>query len=615
MSDIVTDEKGKSLFLLGNEAIVRGALEAGVDLATAYPGTPSSEIGNTFADICGGLNIYFEYSTNEKVATEVAIATSASGLRAMTIMKSVGLNVAADPLMTAAYTGVKGGFILVTADDPSCHSSQNEQDNRYYAQLAGIPMFEPSSPEEAREMTKRAFEISEELELPVLLRTTTRISHMRGPVTTGPLGERRRSGRFGKDLNRFITMPQVARERHGVLIRQMEKAEAISEKVEYNRELDLGGTEVGIVTSGASFNYAIDIIKEFGIKGKILKLGMTHPVPREMCSDFMKSVEKVVVLEELEPFLETHLRSIGYENNLDVDIFGKLTGHFSRLNEYSPDTVKRGLGQVMGLEFLDRALQSRAIPIPDRPPTLCPGCGHRHAYYAVKKALKDRFDEAIFSTDIGCYTLGVQPPLKAADFLLCMGSSVDAAGGFSKATDQYILAFIGDSTFFHCGIHGLINAVYNKHRFVCTILDNRTTAMTGHQPNPGMGVDGEGNPSPEISIEELVKACGVDFIRIVDPNDLSETVKAYEEALAHESVAVIIAERPCALMDVKAKGTFRIDQEDCTKCRKCIDDLGCPAILSDSDENVIINEDHCLGCGFCVLVCPFDSIKPSEGST
>jgi indolepyruvate ferredoxin oxidoreductase alpha subunit len=289
------------------------------------------------------------------------------------------------------------------------------------------------------------------------------------------------------------------------------------------------------------------------------------------------------------------------------------------LHEYTPDTVKRGYGQILDIEYSDNSLKPRPIPIPDRPPVLCPGCPHRHAYYSVKKALKGKFDDAIFATDIGCYTLGIQPPLNAADFLLCMGSSVDASSGFSQATDQTIMAFIGDSTFFHCGIHGIINAVYNGHRFVCTIMDNRTTAMTGHQPNPGMGMDGMGNPSPEVSIEKLVKACGVEFVRKVDPNVLPTTTQAYEEALAHKGVAVIIAVRPCALLEVrerKRQGSFRtywIDQEKCKKCSKCMTDLGCPAIFKDDEGNVTINKDHCLGCGYCVQVCPFDAI--SEVST
>ena len=621
MHEILTDEPGKRLFLLGNEAIVRGALEAGLDLAAAYPGTPSSEIGDTFERIGKEAGVYFEYSTNEKVATEVVVAASACGLRTMTFMKLVGLNVASDAFMTVAYTGVRGGFILVTADDPSCHSSQNEQDNRYYALFANIPMFEPSSPEEAKEMTRVAFDLSEEVELPVLLRTTTRISHMRGPVTLGSFREQRKRGYFDKDPERFITMPVHARKRHAILLQQMEKARAFSEKTVFNRVIELGGDEIGVITSGAGANYVIDLMREMGIKCKILKLGMTNPIPEEMCLSFIRSVGKVVVVEELEPILEQQLRSLAQRTGSDIEILGKNTDHFSRLYEYSPDTLKQGMGKVLGVKIEDKKLTPRQIPLPNRPPTLCPGCPHRHTYYAVKKALGNRFKDAIFATDIGCYTLGIQPPLQTADFLLCMGSSVGSAAGFSKATDQPVLAFLGDSTFFHSGIHGLINAVYNKHRFVYTILDNRTTAMTGFQPNPGMGRTALGDPTNEVSIEDIVSGCGVEFIRVVDPNDLESTTKAYEEALEYEGVSVIITKRPCALLEIRERKregqlqTYRIDKETCTNCKTCINTLGCPAIFIDMNGEIAINEAVCTGCGFCTQVCPFDAIMPSEDSS
>lgn len=619
MHEILSNEIGKKLFLLGNEAIVRGALEAGIDVAAAYPGTPSSEIGDTFFALGRDSGAYFEYSTNEKVATEVAAAASACGLRSMTFMKHVGLNVAADAFMTMAYQGVRGGFVLVSADDPSCHSSQNEQDNRYYSLLANVPMLEPSSPQEAKEMTRVAFDLSEKVELPFILRTTTRINHMRGPVTIGKLGDQRKKGHFEKDPGRFVTIPVHARKRHAILLRQMEKLAEISETIEFNNEIDLGGSEVGVISSGVAFNYALDVMKGAGIKGKILKLGLTHPLPKRKCLEFMKSVDKVVIVEELEPWLEEQLRSLAQLEDLEVEIFGKDTGNFSRLFEYTPDTVKDALAQILEINFPDNKLVPRDIPLPNRPPTLCPGCPHRHTYYAVKKALKDKFKETIFSSDIGCYSLGIQKPYEMADYILCMGSSVDAAGGFSKATDQPVMAFIGDSTFFHSGIHGLINAVYNKHKFVLTIMDNRTTAMTGHQPNPGMGISSLGEHIEEISIRSIVNSCGVDFIRIVDPNDLERTVKAYEDALNYDGVAVIITKRPCILLEVrglKQAGrfqTFHIDEDTCKKCKICTEKFGCPAIFKDPKGTIMINEAVCLGCGFCVEVCPFDAIRPSGG--
>jgi indolepyruvate ferredoxin oxidoreductase alpha subunit len=535
-------------------------------------------------------------------------------------MKHVGLNVAADAFMTTAYTGVKGGLVVVTADDPSCHSSQNEQDNRLYGRLAGIPVFEPSSPNEAKEMARMAFDISEELELPIMLRTTTRTSHMRGPVTLGPMREKRGKGHFVKEPTRWITIPVHARKRHALLLRQMEKAEQISENIEFNKTIDLGGREIGVISSGAAFNYSIDFMKEQKVNGKILKLGMTNPIPRKKCLDFMKSVDKVLISEELEPLLEEKLKALAYDEGLEIRIYGKQTGHFSRLYEYTPDTVKEGMSKLLNIKVEDRKLEPVEIYLPPRPPDLCPGCPHRHVYYAAKKALGKEFDETIFATDIGCYSLVIQPPLRMADFLLCMGSSVDSSGGFSQATDQHVFAHIGDSTFFHSGIHGLINAVYNRHKFVLTVLDNRTTAMTGHQPNPGTGKSGMGEESPIISIEAIVKGCGVDFVRTVDPNNLKKTIEVYKEAVEHDGISTILAVRPCALLAVrekKANGTYRpyqIDQDKCTKCRICTDKFACPAIFVDLEGSVTINKTFCAGCGMCHQVCPVGATGPVEVS-
>lgn len=621
MNELLSKDAGKKLFLLGNEAIVRGALEAGLDVAATYPGTPSSEIGDTFYEISKEAGMYFEFSTNEKVATEVAAAASACGLRAMTFMKHVGLNVAADAFMTIAYTGARGGFILVSADDPGCHSSQNEQDNRYFSQLGCVPMLEPSSPEECKEMTRLGFELSEKLELPILLRTTTRVNHMRGLVTTRELKKGKGKGHFDKDPGRFVTVPATARKRHVILLKQMEKAAEVSETSELNFEIDMGGSDVGFLTSGAAFNYIYDVVSQEKIKCRILKLGMTNPLPEKKCSEFIKKLKKLVVVEELEPILENKLTALAKDVNPKLEIFGKRSGHFSRLFEYTPDTVRESLSKIPGIKVKLAAPAKLTIQLPNRPPTLCPGCPHRSTYYAVKKALKQRFEDAIFSTDIGCYTLSIQPPLKTADYLLCMGSSVDAAGGFSKSTDQPILAFLGDSTFFHAGIHGLINAVYNRHKFVYTIHDNRTTAMTGHQPNPGMGIDGRGDPAPEVSIEEIVKACGVKFLRTVDPSQIRETAKAYEEALAHDGVAVIVSRRACVLLeadDRKKKGlflTYHVLPEKCKKCHTCIKTFGCPALSINPDSSMRIEDGLCNGCGVCAQVCPFKAIeeKKAEG--
>ncbi len=618
MKELLTDEVGKKLFLLGNEAIVRGSLEAGIDFAATYPGTPSSEIGNTFHKICKEANVYFEFSTNEKVAMEVAAAASASNLRALNFQKHVGLNVAADAFMTVAYQGVRGGFVMVTADDPGCHSSQNEQDNRYYARIANIPMLEPANAEEAKEMTRIGFDLSEEVELPVLLRTTTRLNHVRGIVFTKEKRPQKGKGHFEKDPAKFVTVPAHARIGHKNLLDRMANAKKISESSQFNEIIDLGGSEYGIIASGVGFNYAIDIMKEAGIKGKILKLGMTWPLPTDKIIKFMNSVDKLIMVEEGEPLMENEILALAKDSKPGIKVFGKRSGHFSVMGEYGPDVMKKAFSEITGQDLLPKNVPEVKIELPVRPPSLCPGCPHRSTYFAVKKALKQNFKDAIFSTDIGCYTLGIQDPLNVADFLLCMGSSVDAAGGFSKATDQPVLAFLGDSTFFHSGIHGLVNAVYNRHNFVYTILDNRTTAMTGHQPNPGMGMDGRGNPSPDILIEDIVRGCGVDFIRIVDTSEMKEMQKAYEDALAHDGVAVIIAKRACVLLEARDRkkvndfNTWQINQEECTKCQVCLKKWGCPAIYLADDGSVHINEGMCNGCGMCAVVCPFDAIHENK---
>lgn len=615
---ILLSKEPKRMFLLGNEAIVRGALEAGLDFAATYPGTPSSEIGNTLFEIGKAANVYFEFSTNEKVAMEVAAAASACNLRAMTFMKHVGLNVAADAFMTISYTGVRGGFLIVSADDPGCHSSQNEQDNRYYARIAKVPMLEPANAQEAKDMTLAAFGMSEQVGAPFMLRTTTRLNHVRGAVQAGELGKQRGRGHFDKDPKKFVTIPAHARIDHVLLLERMAKAQDIAEKSEFNKIVDMGGDEYGVIASGVAYNYVVDVMAAAGIKGRILKLGMTWPLPEKLISEFIKAHSKLVIAEEGEPLLEQAVLALAKDLNPKALVLGKLSGHFSVMGEYDPDVMKAAFSKIIGKDLMPKHIHKPRIELPPRPPMLCPGCPHRSTYYAAKKALKLNFKNAIFSSDIGCYTLGIQDPLNTADFLLCMGSSVDAAGGFSKATDQPVLAYLGDSTFFHSGIHGVVNAVYNRHKFVYTILDNRTTAMTGHQPNPGMGVDGRGEPAPMISIEDIVKGCGVDFVRTVDPSDLKGMQKAYEDALAHDKLAVIVAKRECVLLEVRTRKkandffTWQINQDECRKCLACIRTWGCPAIYLAADGTVHINEGICNGCGNCAKVCPFKAIHENR---
>ena len=561
MHPLLSAKEGERRLLLGNEAIVRGALEAGVRVGAAYPGTPSSEIGNHLFTLSRELpGLYFEFSINEKVAMEVAAAAAAAGLRSLTCMKHVGLNVAADPFLTLAYVGVKAGMVVVTADDPSCHSSQNEQDNRYYARLSGVPMLEPATPEEARAMTLYAFELSERLELPVLLRTTTRVSHARSVVTCGKLADyfRFEKGRFEKDPGRWIPVPAVARKRHRVLLERMGQAEELANRSPWNRMEKRG--PVGIAASGVSVNYVLDAVRELGLSERVslLLLGFTHPFPRRLAAEFLSGVERCLVVEELEPYLEEALKVVAAEEGLSTRILGKAEGYLPRYHEFHPGLVKEALARAAEIEYSPPETPDTSwIPeLPPRPPTLCPGCPHRETYRVVKEVLRELGEEenTVYPTDIGCYTLGLLPPLKMADYLLCMGSSAGSACGFSVATDQRIVAFIGDSTFFHAGIPPLINALYQGHRFTLVVLDNDTTAMTGHQPVPSQELRPEPlKEKPVISIAKFCEGLGIPTVEI-NPYKKKEAAEAIRPLLSSGKLGVIVSKAPCVLYRAKFKG-------------------------------------------------------------
>ena len=615
MDRVLDAAPGSKILLLGNEAIARGALEAGIAVATTYPGTPASEIGDALARVAKDAGIYFEYSTNEIVATEFAIGAAASGVRALVSMKHVGLNVGADALLTFAYTGTRGGFVLVTADDPSCHSSQNEQDNRYYALLGGIPLLEPSSPQECYEMTKEAFTLSEKLELPVIVRTTTRISHVRGPVVVGKIVQGAGKKEFVKDPKRFVTVPAVAKARHLVLLDRLRDAGRLAEESPLNRVYKIGtGGKLGIITSSAAFNYVMDAGKMLGMSADVLKLGFSHPLPTSLVIDFARKHNSVAVVEELEPILETSVRAVAQHERLRTRIIGKADGVLPRAYEFDQAIVASGLVKAFGLKG-KAALEAFETggDLPVRPPVLCAGCPHSATYFAVNKATNHK---AIFASDIGCYTLGVSPPYNAADLLVCMGSSVGTAGGLAKANNQPVIAFIGDSTFFHAGIPGLINAVHHGHKFLLMILDNRTTAMTGHQPHPGSDKGPSCCDITSVSIEEVVKGCGVKWLKVVDPYEIEMMTNTVKEALAENGVSVIIARRECALIAKRdQEGAIKtkqfIDQETCKKCRTCVDKFQCPAI-SSIDKVQKIDEALCAGCAVCAQICPHKAIKEAK---
>ncbi|MBS3801297.1 MAG: indolepyruvate ferredoxin oxidoreductase subunit alpha [Candidatus Thermoplasmatota archaeon] len=617
--EIIEEKPEKTILLLGNEAITRGAIEAGVDVATTYPGTPSSEIADTFSHIAKYLkkknkkpSFYFQYSTNEKVALEVAGAASFSKLRSLTCMKHVGLNVASDAFMTYLYVGCKGGHVIISADDPSCHSSQNEQDNRYFALFASCPMFEPTTPEEAKEMTRIGFDVSEELKSPILLRTTTRLNHARGPVTLKKPKPSKGKGFFEKDPD-LVTVPATARKKHPELLEKMKKAAALSDKSPFNEFIQIGKkSKMGILTSGVAYNYVKEAAEELKVDVTILKLGMTHPIPPKMTKKLLSDCDTVVVVEELEPILENQIHTMADEQGIDVKILGKSTDHFSRLYEYNPDIVTNVLAKIFDKKTPFPKSKESQIKLPSRPPALCPGCPHRATYYAVKKvAPKD----TVYPTDIGCYTLGKAPPLEMADLLLCMGSNAGTACGLSISTDQKIVSYMGDSTFFHSGIPPIVNAVHHNHDVVITVLDNRTTAMTGHQPHPGTETDGMGNPARRILIEDVVKGCGVEHVEVVNPNNVTRTSEAFKRALDFKGTSVVVSKAPCILLknrDRRKEGkpvpTFEVDQEKCTQCNTCLDKFGCPAFYK-KDGSVYIDEQQCNGCGNCLQICPEKAIK------
>jgi indolepyruvate ferredoxin oxidoreductase alpha subunit len=616
---LLQNKPGKRVLLLGNEAIARGILEAGIGIVTTYPGTPASEIGDSISEIAKDAGIYMEYSTNEIVATEVAGGAANCGVRALTAMKHVGLNVASDFVMTLAYAGVRAGFVIVTADDPECYSSQNEQDNRFYALLSNLPCLEPSNSQEAKDMTISAIEISEKLEVPVLLRTTTRVSHTRGPVAYGKVAKPNLKGEFIKDVKRLVMVPANSRPKHPVLLRSFEKAKEISETSPYNIVVHEGKSkELGLISSSSAYNYTVEAADLLGLNASILKLGMTHPLPEKMIGEFLKKHEKIIVIEELEPYLELQTKAIAKDYAPDVEIYGKMSEqYFPREGELSTRMVAAGLAKVTGKKLhmnfakIDESYAEVAKGLPSRPPILCAGCPHRASMYVMKKAAGEK---AVYSTDIGCYALGCAPPLRAGDIMTCMGASIGTAEGISKVISENTLAIIGDSTFFHAGIPGLINAVYNNHRVVVAVLDNLATAMTGHQPHPGTGMTGMHTPSERILIENVAEGCGVKYVKVVDPFKVKEAEAVLKEALARSGPSVIVFRAPCTLMVVRERRRKGAEilvckiNDKCTNCMACVKLLGCPALVVE-DEKVKINEALCVACGLCVSVCPYAAVE------
>jgi indolepyruvate ferredoxin oxidoreductase alpha subunit len=611
-------KKGKAV-LLGNEAIVRGALEANVKFATSYPGTPASEIGDTFAQIAKKAGIYFEYSTNEKVALEAAAGAAFSGLRAITSFKHFGLNVASDSFFPIAYVGTKAGLVVVSADDPNCWSSaQSEQDTRFYSLMAHVPMLEPSCPQECKDFTRFAFELSERFEIPVLIRLTTRVSYSRGIVEFGKIEKKEVKASFVKDLNRFNNLPPHTMEMHERIIQKIEKIREISEKTSLNFVWNKGSSSnFGIIVSGVSFNYVIEALNELGLKVPVFKLGLTHPLPRKKLGNFIEMFKSVLVVEELEPIIEKEIREIAKEFNPKLKVYGK--GLLPNSGEYREEIILQALEKLSGKKFKKINLRKYAeeaekIKVARRFALLCPGCPHRAVFYAVKRAAGK---DAIFGGDIGCYILGINPPLYTQDFCISMGASLGIIHGIKKATNQKAICFVGDSTFFHAGMPGLVNMVFNKSNPLVIVLDNRYTAMTGHQPNPGTGYTGMQEKTEEVKIEDVAKSFGIKNVKVVDAFNLAEMQKSVREFLEKGELSVIVARRECQLMAVrrlKREGIkipkFEIT-EKCVKCGICLKEFGCPAI-HEKEGKLYIEEATCTGCGVCAQVCPAKAIQVKE---
>lgn len=569
--------------LIGNAAVARGLYEAGCSVISSYPGTPSTEITEFAAK---NDEIYCEWAPNEKVAMEVSFGASLHGVRSCCAMKHVGLNVAADPLFTLSYTGVNGGLVICVADDPGMHSSQNEQDSRHYAIGAKVPMLEPADSSEAYEFAKAAFELSEKYDTPVLLRMCTRIAHSQSIVETGERGEVKNIP-YEKNGEKYIMMPGNAKKRHPVVEERTKKLTELAENCAFNK-IEMNGSGIGIITSGTCYQYVKEV---FGDSVSVYKLGMVNPLPEKSLRDFAASVKKLYVVEELDPIIENHCKALG------LSVEGK--SMFSMLGEFSQETVAEAFGHEKPGTYENKT------PIPVRPPMMCAGCPHRGMYYVLSK------NHITVLGDIGCYTLGAQAPLFALDSTLCMGASVSGLHGFNKAggseSEAKSVCVIGDSTFMHSGVTGLINIAYNGSNSTVIILDNSITGMTGHQQNPTTGYNIKGDPAGKIDLESLCRAVGINRIRVVDPYDLEACEKALREELAANEPSVIISRRPCVLLKyVKPKTPLEVDREKCKGCKKCMK-FGCPAI-SIHNGKAVIDKTLCVGCEVCVQLCGFGAI-------
>lgn len=589
--------------LMGNEAIAYGAAAAGVGVVCGYPGTPSTEVLETVAKINTDKQIYVEWSTNEKAALEVAAGATYAGARSMVTMKQVGLNVASDPLMSLAYVGVKGGMVVLVADDPGPLSSQTEQDTRHFARYANLPVFDPATPEEAYKMTIEAFELSERINKPIFLRPTTKICHSCATIEVADKWTPKQAEGFVKDP-KWVIFPPLAYKAHTEIeALQLRLSDEFSE-CPFNTISGSGA--VGVAAGGISRTYVNELVRRFSLPVRILEVGTPNPFPHKIGEKFLRGLRCVIVFEELDPIIEEGLIETAYKNRLDVKILGKKTGDTPCAGEFTYEIVRDALSKALNIELKDDTPCSLPDALPVRNPVLCAGCPHRASFYAVKLAMKGQ--KAVFTGDIGCYTLGNAKPLDMTDTCLCMGAGITIAQGLKRTQpDTAHIAFVGDSTFFHTGLPGIANAVYNQTDITVIILDNYTTAMTGHQPHPGIGKTMMGVQHGKIDIYSVVTALGASYVKRADPFDLENAVKTVQEAVSSKGVSVVIFESPCIAL-IKPQQKAKVDTDKCRACGKCIREIGCPALFVEDSKKVFAEPSLCIGCGLCMQVCPFGAI-------
>ncbi|MCS7096975.1 MAG: indolepyruvate ferredoxin oxidoreductase subunit alpha [Candidatus Methanomethylicia archaeon] len=608
---------GSKILLMGNEAIARGAIEGGVQFVSGYPGTPSSEVIMTLSEVSNKIGIFVEWFANEKVALEAAFSASSAGLRSMVTMKAPGVNVASDALLSVAYAGVNGGMIILVADDPGPHTTQTEQDSRFYSLLANLPMLEPSDPQEAKDMVVWGLDFSEEYHLPVILRTTTRVNHTSSDVVLGEIKRFDRKPKFPREPKRYIRASMRWNlDRHIWLNKRMELISSAAAKCPFNL-MDLKGDN-GVITCGVSYVYVLEALRRLNINScSILKLGLTNPLSIDLLNKFLSHCKKVIFIEELEPFLEERIRALSTTFNLNVVFHGKLNGLLPREGEFNIGTVESALAKFLELNSGISKSDIVSLEAPPRGPVMCAGCPHRSTYYALLRTIREsnykREDVPIFG-DIGCYALSLQKPLEAIWTEHCMGASISMALGLKiSGYDKPVIATIGDSTLLHSGIPALLDAYHFDVNISVVILDNSITAMTGHQPHPGVDFRADGSPAKKVDIVNLVKGIGIEKIEVIDPYDIRRSIEAFKRALSNtDGVYVIVARRECAILARrmgKRYHSISINYDVCRKCKVCVNTFGCPAIYWDPFKGPLISQSHCNGCGSCSFVCPFKAIE------